>query len=220
MSGHRGAGSLLFNVRKCMNGGVCSYLFSSFTAGRRWIFSVLGIVLLLGLGVISFANTGGLVRPITGLATLGGLFGSITGLAAYRSVRSEVDTIEDVVATVVQVFVSEFTRTVNVIGYGTFIGYSYPRAMWNLGARVMGANGYPFGRIVWPLNALPAAVLATVLLLVVTLGVIRLRQGTFPPLEGRRLLAFVAGYTVYGLWIFVATGFAGHVWFPLVGIPS
>lgn len=199
-------------------GAVFSRLVDGYVTGRRWLFGVVGTLLLLGLAVVSFTQAGGVVRPITGLATFGGLFGSVSGLVAYRSIGAGMGTLEEVLETIRRLYVAEFSRSINVIGYGTFLGYCYPRIMWNIGSRVLGANGYPFGRIIWPLNGLPTAVLTTVLLLAVTVGAIRYREGSIPPLGGRRLLAFGTGYAVYGVWIFVATGFAGPLWFSLIGV--
>lgn len=169
------------------------------------------IIALLGFAGYSFVAPRP-VHPITGLATVGGLLGSALGYAAFLWAIADED--DGYVTTFGRTLRRRFDETVLIVGYGSVFGFGYPRLFWELGA-VAGRPEFLFGPILWARNGLPSVAAYVFVLFLVTVVFSRIREEETevdrPP--GQRFAALVLGFVVYAFCLFVATGYAGLLWF-------
>ncbi|MFC7071751.1 hypothetical protein ACFQJ7_09905 [Halovenus rubra] len=171
------------------------------------------VLVLLGFALYSFV-TPTPVQPISGLATLGGFVGSAIGLAAFRWARVTPEHEPTFVEALSRSLFRDRDESALVIAYGTVLGFGYPRIIWELGT-LWGFGGYPFGPIRWARNGLPSVVVyvfVVFILSAVFLGVY-VRQRESDRFGGNRFAALVLGFVTYTFCLFVATGYAGTVWF-------
>lgn len=175
-------------------------------------------VVAVGLAVVSLVSGDPTVQPITGLATLGGLLGTTLGYLVVLRIAGP--------ATDSTVIGDDWTEwdprdPLFAVGFGTLLGFAYPRLIWNAGLLV-GAAGYPFGRIVRPLAALPsvAAYVAVIIVVNYSLYWIGLRLPDDQDLDSRFVVALVYAHAVYAVSLYVLTGLAGPVWFQFLTTAS
>ena len=171
------------------------------------------VVVLLGLAVYSFVSPTP-VNPITGLATVGGFAGGALGMAAYewavddagptgfgavlrRVVRRDVDTVD------------------LVVGYGTVLGFGFPRLYWELGVWA-GKDDFLFGTITWATGAMLSVASYVFVVFLVGLVLYRRQLDGSEAIGGHRFAALVLGYVTYAACLFVATGYAERFWFHLI----
>lgn len=186
---------------------------------KTTLISLLGLLILIGLGLAGLLAGFQEVKPITGLTTFGGFLGGMSAIVAYNAARRWPCRWSTIVAILEGYVLIRPERTIIILGYATFGGYSYARILWNIGARVFNLNGYIIGRIIWPITAAGNALVAFVLVMGVLLAIRRLQGTPLRELERRTVLADASAAAAYCAWLFVMTGLAGVLWFPLFGVP-
>lgn len=173
-------------------------------------------LVLLGTGAYSFVSPTP-VQPISGLATFGGFLGTIIGLAAVRWALATPDDERTFVKSLIHLLRHERSRSILIIAYGTVLGFGYPRIFWELGS-LYGSNRYLFGSIIWARNGLPSVVSYVFVLFIfgTLLFWVASRRRDIGGFDGQRFAAIVLGFVTYAFWLFLATGYAGTVWFRLI----
>ena len=174
------------------------------------------IAVLLGFAVYSFVAPEP-AQPITGLATIGGFLGSVLGLAAYEWARAAIDSQPTFLDSLQYVLADNRAESILAIGYGTVLGFGYPRLFWEFG-RLSGRNTFLFGSIRWARNGLPSVVAYVFGLGVLTTLFIWVRSRITDTVrfDGNRVAALVLGFVTYTFWLFVSTGYAGTIWFRVI----
>lgn len=171
------------------------------------------VLVLLGFALYSFVSPTP-VQPISGLATIGGFLGSAIGLAAFRWARVAPEDERTFVESLSHTLVRDRDESALVIAYGTVLGFGYPRIVWELGT-MSGFGGYPFGPIRWAPNGLPSVVVYVFVLFILwtVFFWVYVRQRERGRFGGNRFAALVLGFVTYTVCLFLATGYAGTVWF-------
>jgi len=169
------------------------------------------VVGLLALALYSLAATTP-VHPITGLATVGGFVGAALGRSAYEWARVDEGDGPGFRSTVRGIWLRDRDAAVFVVGYGTTLGFGYPRLYWEL-STALGREGFLLGPISWARYGLPSVALYGAVIFVAHAGFLAVRRWR----RGRRLggtqfAALVLGHLAYGLCLFLATGLAVTVW--------
>lgn len=174
------------------------------------------VVVLLSAAAYSFVSPTP-VQHISGLAVFGGFLGSILGLAAVRWARAGPDDNRTFIKSLFHILHHDRSKSALTIAYGTTLGFGYPRVFWELGS-LFGSDRYLFGSIFWARNGLPSVVLYVFVLFV--FGTLFLwllpHQSGVSRFNGHQFAAIVLGFVTYAFWLFLATGYAGILWFRLI----
>lgn len=171
------------------------------------------VFVLLPFAIYSFVSPTP-VQPLSGLAIVGGFFGSTIGLAAFRWARAPPGDERGFVESLASILVRDRDESALVIAYGTVLGLGYPRLFWELGS-LRGSGGYLLGSIKWARNGLPSVVVYVSVFfagVLVYWTVVRRDDR----LSRNRFAALVLAFVTYAFCLFLATGYAGRVWFRLI----
>jgi len=173
------------------------------------------VVVLVGFAVYSFVSPTP-VHPVTGLATIGGLVGSTLGIGVREWARLDDGDGPSYRETLRKLLWSARRQTVIIVGYGTALGFGYPRLFWELGT-TLGYDGFPWGPITWLRYGVASVGLYVAVLFIVCVVLVNLRLRRHDArLDGRRFTALLSGFVIYAVVLVLATGLAATVWFRVI----